>query len=618
MLTSDEGSLETLPNDEYRHLLGYLSPKDKLNLKLSSRACEKRVLVLDPAARKWKIWFCKNKPADTEIFMKNAKERHSIDGTIQNIEITFVLAHHEDFLNPIYRMISDWKNRVYGLEHFIPYKSLDIKFPNLKTIKFASFREIKDEATMLNPFALDFVSADIKISKEICAFVHNHSDTLECLVMDGQIMFEFKNPNLKKLILVYSCFDSLVSILKSCKDTLEYLDWNEFLSKDKSNREFNYSLPKLKAFHYSGINCNAILKSCKESLRNFTFRGSDENPVPICTIQLQLEFLYIENSNNKFAQDLLVATQLTLKTLTCFSIVEKSSAYFDLSLPNLSNFTGVMIDVKFALQVISSAQKTLKYLTLNYIASQDTKNIPIHNLTLISFTSYSVSSEIIESVIKASQNSLKNLCLHSVSDINIASCDKLNLKNLECIAVSLKLLYDLCAKASSSLEYLKIGLIKSGKNCNLIVPKLNKLRKLHIDRCEESLVASLIKSASQTLEALEIRYEHKFQNDFNLQPIKSLRLREFVSNNVNPRVLTEILEFSRNTLNKLEIRDIYGSICDSVFLNSLSLKKFILKEEEGRLTCFTQKFINEYKARNPNCIVEVYPNRKFMRLKEQY
>ena len=53
----DEGSLANLPRDEYQMVLGYLSPKDKKNLKLASKACETRVMALDPTMRRWTVKF---------------------------------------------------------------------------------------------------------------------------------------------------------------------------------------------------------------------------------------------------------------------------------------------------------------------------------------------------------------------------------------------------------------------------------------------------------------------------------------------------------------------------------------------------------------------------------
>ena len=77
-----------MPKDEYQHVLGYLSPKDKKNLKLASKACEKRVMDYDPQMRKWIITV---KPSncyeDIILPLAKARSKHINNERFDKIEI---------------------------------------------------------------------------------------------------------------------------------------------------------------------------------------------------------------------------------------------------------------------------------------------------------------------------------------------------------------------------------------------------------------------------------------------------------------------------------------------------------------------------------------------------
>ena len=122
-----------LPDDEFQHILGYLRPEDKKNLKLVNKECENRVIALDPSMRNWSIRVVDGDSFEDIIFpLSKAKEKHIEGGNFDDIKLSVYFLPKDEIVDADVMMIyidsilNNWKNNivllsmpVMGIEYFL-------------------------------------------------------------------------------------------------------------------------------------------------------------------------------------------------------------------------------------------------------------------------------------------------------------------------------------------------------------------------------------------------------------------------------------------------------------------------------------------------------------------
>ena len=317
-----------LPNDEFIVFLEYLPLEDKKNLKLVSRAFERRMLDLDIESRSWTVNFDLTNFEEQKVYLAQAKLRHMLNGTLHKISLSVDV---DDFNDSFFSMllaetvISQWKNNivhlgmyVYGLEFYL--LDPDFRIDNLKSLSVAAV--INNE--MAEKYATEESTAEKRIENIVSNLIDKHKETLEelCLVdinltvdsnlkihkftADGtdpttivsvlqasqktvrDVVLKFVNDEsdvnndelegthlqVKKLTLSKVPANFITSVLKSTMNSLENLDVNDIndLVFDPGTIKFT-KLSEICACKSTGITVAKLIKAAKDSLRYVALDG---------------------------------------------------------------------------------------------------------------------------------------------------------------------------------------------------------------------------------------------------------------------------------------------------------------------------------------------------------
>jgi len=318
-----------LPKDEFIVFLEYLPLEDKKNLKLVSRAFERRMIDLDIDSRSWTVNFDLTNFEEQKVYLAQAKLRHMLNGTLHKISLSVDV---DDFNDSFFSMllaetvISQWKNNivhlgmyVYGLEFYL--LDPDFRMDNLKSLSVAAV--VNNE--MAEKYATEGSTAEKRIGNDIVLnLIDKHKETLEelCLVdinlnvdsnlklqkftADGtdpstivsvlqasqktvrDVVLKFVNDEpdinndeldgthlkIKKLTLSKVPAKFITSVLKSTMKSLENLDVNDInnLVFDPGTIKFT-ELTELCACKSTGITVAKLIKAAKDSLRYVALDG---------------------------------------------------------------------------------------------------------------------------------------------------------------------------------------------------------------------------------------------------------------------------------------------------------------------------------------------------------
>ncbi len=222
-----EGTLSKLPKDEYQLVLGFLSPEDKLNLKLASKACEKRVMALNPTMRRWniKLEFYDgsdlNSGSNLQMYLDltKAKAKHSEYGHIADIEMNVIYRNYSStpILGAIFadNIINHWKNNIVKLDfeltgHEMFLSDPTLNLPSLKKLQIHQYGPTEADKTKANSIAF--------------ALLVNQSKSIEDLKLRC-INLEIKDKiQINKLTLEGVTQSTLVSVLNCSNESLECLE----------------------------------------------------------------------------------------------------------------------------------------------------------------------------------------------------------------------------------------------------------------------------------------------------------------------------------------------------------------------------------------------------------
>ena len=576
-------------------VLEFLTPKDKKNLKLASKACERRVMANDPAMRKWKIIVEHGGKCFEEIILPlaKAKLRHVEDGIFPDIELTveFDDENNEKMLNEdVEKMVmfsdiilNNWKNNIvelktfiYGVEFFL--LDPESKLPKLKT---------------LSVFFDDYSNSekDIDTNRIMIgsALIQNNADSLETLITNFDV--EITKPlKLKKLGAVGRNSDSVFSLLHKTSKTLKSL----VLGGTSEESQAMISCPELKlrelvflsASGYPppyGHDMISVLEGCKHSLKLLTFKGINiELKDELNSVQLVcLEELIYNKSNVADLPVMLKANSSTLKKLELSDVFlpEETMTFDDDLQLSLETFVVKSIPKNLATFLINASIKTLTVLHLGSV-KDDLQDLILDKLQLKDLYLKKVHANTVAKLISALEN-LEKLKLENISCTNEIDNKLGKLKQLDCKNTCLHLTENLTKLANLSLTKL---VVNSPRTCNCaLYPKyeLYNLIQFKCERGSSEYVSKILNSSEKTLKDVSI--SKLVGGKFNLEKPLSLRLLEAVD--IETAIVKMVLMQQSSTLNKFVWKNGINpnQTIDPIFLRVLL----------------------QFRANNPHCLDEI-------------
>ncbi len=582
-----------MPKDEYQHVLGYLSPKDKKNLKLASRQCERRVMAYDPSMRKWKITVkASNCYEDIILPLAKARSKHINNEMFDEIEIEIKYhpdqdMHKEDIEKMMLFtevILNNWKNNIVKLTTFIYGKEFFLLDPEFKLPKLQDL--------ILLPGHFSKYEKDTNTNKKvICsAMIQNHADTLENLALLDIKAKVIEPLKLKKLQVFGFNSDSLSSFLHNTSKTLEILQMSGPVEESLTM----ICCPELKLrklMFYSdarylppnSLHMISVLKACQKTLKVLIFQGiniglKDEiNSVHLVC----LEKLEYTKSNVVDLPVMLRAISSTLKDLELNDVIlpEETMTFDDDLQLSLEKFVGKSIPENLTASIINASMKTLTVLRLESVKDV-LQDLIVDKLQLKELYLESVHSNTVAKLISASED-LEELTLMDILCLNEIDNKLLKLKQLNCENTCLHLTENLTKLAKISLTKLAVHFPPTC-NCALRYKyDLDNLMEFHCTRGSSEYVSKILNSSSKTLKYLRIF--KILGSQFNLENPLSLRL--FKALDIDTATVKLVLLQQSATLNRFVWTNKKGNqAVDSIFLRVLL----------------------EFRANNPHCLVEIY------------
>ena len=129
-------TLLDLPNHAIKLVLKHLNIKDKKSVKLVSKSLEKKVLLLDPEMRKWRILSSEDSDFDFEIRLPIARGKHMQQDYFSKIQLFMFMAKFEyrsfDLCLLMESFVNQWKDNIVHLEVEISGINCYLLDPELK------------------------------------------------------------------------------------------------------------------------------------------------------------------------------------------------------------------------------------------------------------------------------------------------------------------------------------------------------------------------------------------------------------------------------------------------------------------------------------------------------
>ena len=541
---------------------------------MASKACEKRVMLLDPAMRNWKITV---KDINCYENLAKAKVKHLEDGIFPHIQLTvdFTKIRTNSFFFAD-SIMNHWKTQIVvvhialsGKEYFL--LDPDFILPNIKRLVIARSKENQ-----------------VDVEKFSSALIQHNADTLESLVMGDNVEVSLTEPlKLKELEVGSLNSASVTSLLGNSSKTLESLE----LTGPTLQSQTILCCPELKLkklvfFRLRGTlppsvqDMISILKACQHTLKTLAFHqinvdfGDELN-----SIQLSLKDLCYEKSNISDLSIMLKANSSTLKRLFLRKVPEETLTFDDGLQLYLESFDGDSIPGQLALHVIKASEKTMTELTLESVKDNfDVLNL--NKLQLKKLYLKRVNSNNVAQLISVSDN-LEELTLVNIHCTNEIGTKLGKLKILECEKTCINLTENLTKLANLSLTELEVV---SPRTCECVqYPKydLGNLTEFDCKVGSPEYVAKILNSSYKTLRVVCISKlkDGKFtlENDLNL--------KRFEAVDIDTSIVTSVLKNQASTLNKMVLQNVKkdGHTNDSALLRVLV----------------------EFRTSNPHCLVEI-------------
>ena len=470
-------NLDNLPNDEFKRVLKYLNLKSKRNLKLASKAYEKRVMELDPTMRTWNLRFYSSNWWKLGILLTKAKKKHILDGNIESIKLSvnfsglsFNFKTDESLFGFLFladNVINHWKNNIVHLAIQITGQEVflsnpDLKMPNLKSLALGDGKHL---IPVNSKIANENETPDI-----VSVLLENNKSNIEKLELYELDITVNKELNLKELILSRINFDCVISALNSSQLTLKKFSWSHEASADK---DFTEESNRLKALTLE--------------LTNFT--ATDVHPM--------------------LASSILKASGSSLENLELNHIQNTSFNDDKIKLPKLQIFKGNSIPKRIVANVVNWSHSTLENITLDYIP-EDTEVFNLNQtcLQLKMFDGSRISPRLAASIINSGCNSLKYLDLSFMDRFKDDGFD-LN-QPLQCLTefIALGVLSTTVASiinfAHKSLKKLKLEVIQLIEGSPVFKLQSLQLKIFKADNVSHGIIVEVLKASEATFEALEL------------------------------------------------------------------------------------------------------------------
>ena len=565
----DEGSLANLPRDEYQMVLGYLSPKDKKNLKLASKACETRVMALDPTMRRWTVKFInsnENIQHNLEQCVDLIKARAKLlkIGIIDDIQLTLLFYDipgkpTNSFLRACIaeNVINNWKNNIVDLAMSLTGHELFLMDPALKLPRLRIL-ELKGK--------LDEIQTNsVAVSSTL---IENNAESLEVLYVDN-VDFEIKQK--MKLTKISACSNvsstAIVSVLNSSKESLKSLCLMYI------NPELKFECQELNILELVCICIDlsqlcAITKSCQQSLETLQIKDlgiSDEDDLEINALPSKLKIFKSRISSKEIAVLILKANCSTLEELY---VEGQHWNNFDHDIPflqKLIKFEADYIEGNFADCIIQSSTNTLREMSLCAIFEPENELEEVNAIPRVRMLKKlkldNVYPQLAFLIIDSVRHSLEEL---EFQGIQITSPDLIkgkefpNLRKLKCGGISKANVFNFMFSAKSTLKDLSVI---SGSDISFDINVENNvfnLERFYAQRIDEKFVFDVLKTSYRTLQELSIRdvysSEQTYHYDFDLPEIKKI-VASFSSNEMDDR-----LSFWSDLFNFINGQNVYLTI----------------------------------------------------------
>ena len=616
-LTTD--ALSDLPDDEFKLVLRYLDHESKGNLKLTSKANEKRVMCLDPSMRSWLIQFDNMNWESLGMALSLARIRHAKAGNLQDIKLRVNFARFYDglmkhlqseshsfysFLIMTDNVINHWKNNIVGLEIAISgFESFlldtDLKMPQLKDLHIdASDNKVPEECNG---------DLEVKIHDIFSTLLENHKDTVEILELKNLYVSFNQELRLKKFHAECVPINTVLSVLKCSQSTLKTFILKYFVD------EYEYD--------------------------NLDFFEGELKSVDLCLNEFGAYEIH-----DRCVATVMKSTYKTLNFLSFSSCEDMNEFHFDKPLPVLETFHGKGLSLEKIIQVVRPSQKSLRKFCLYKSWSSDHVDIlPSEiKLNLNNFNAQKISKSLISSILKSSNKSLKALTLVDVKQnfvrLQLDSL-KLHLETFEGDNIDMTTVDDIIQSSQATLAVLQLSNVIPTLEFILLPTQLH-VRKFIAETVPIDTVLSTIKASEGTLEVLHLNgLLHDSSADFlidNLNP-KKLLINTLTAENIHSKLLALLINYAQLSLEELEVYDLknegfsigqvclklkkfYGhsipiSVLSSILksskscFNHLKLKEIYAKdlwqENDTELNPEDLKSLIQFQFHNPSCIVDI-------------
>ncbi len=618
LILGNKWNLINLPFDEFEHLLNYLNPRDKLNLKLTSKAIEKRLISVDKCMRSWNIEFDFRTDTCLSLFqaLMKAKLKHEEDGNLDVIKLSVTFGNpiddsnrkhlpKEHFMRIVHSVISNWKDNIVNLDLYIHGFEYSAMNPNLRMANLQGLKLRKHEE-----YNEDNEDNEEKRTLIVSNLIYKYTDNLKSLDMEG-----FKDvdiPNRMKLTNFTAHnlnWETVQSVLAASTQTLQQFKWRMNFRTSKMEGFVCPSLPHLKELTLIELPLGvllSILKSCASNLE-----------------VLRLYLADFDSSRGKYN----ILDNISLK---------------DIQLQHLKKFEAHFSDFFLAKEIIKSCKSTLEELVIvdTYKEHGDTDGELLKGFPLLpKMTKFHCTKEdgnIALHIMNLAEN-ITEVALFQMDIMLIEHIDKTRkytkLKRLKCSNVAMTVVFPIIESAQQSLQEIYLYNIHQEYNPLVVgdrkpivesylekVPFLNlNVKKFSCEYIAKKFSTKFLEAMETTLEELHIRNLDDLTIDEDVQ----LNLKVLKVAVVKAETAIDILESTQLTLERLCLGYIELKTNKLFQFPNLIFPKLYELEIEGSSQVFQRSFLRlpqlnlktliceamedhdiiNYKKRNPDCIV---------------
>ena len=596
--------LSALPEDEFKLVLGHLNKEEKGNLKMVSKDYENKVMRLDPKMRSWHILFDLDNWKEVGMTLSEARIRHTLDGTIQDIKLSVTFhQNHEDYYTMVLmadNVINHWKSnivhlslKITGLETFL--KDPELKMTQLKSLTFTN---------------KDWSHDSPEIAVLISVLLEKHQDTLVKLLVTNKLP-NISTPlvlNLKELDVEDISAENLIFLLETSAASLEKLKIYKIQYFDEENisqvKSLKIQIKKLKASKCSSRLVALLIKSSCSTLKNLEVVELSHNPeFNLETDELKLTSFSASHAPASVITTIVSAAQSSLKHLEIdcsgrFSDAEISS-FQRFSQLNLKIISAYFVEESFLFTLLKISQTSLEDLSTEYLQNEESEVFSKINQMqlsgLMKFTSTCNTIDLTLAVINSSHASLQSLELdqHRCPGTQIQlNHERLHqLKKFKCRQIPNTIAFSIINASHLNLMNLELHYVNPSHDnaaSNLTSP-LVVLKTLSCSNIQLKILYSIMNSAHSTLEHLKLEDTYvydKTESRFGLDQ-SLLELKSFTGNEISSSIVTTVLKSSPRVLNRITLKLDHG------------MKKINQFDSE------TTKLLIKVKSQNPFCILDI-------------